>query len=197
MNVMLQMGPEFNQTIRELDAMGKALIDACSSGLERGGKITVGSIARDYLSGQSLKMRTGMLAKHVGSWLPEQLHLVIGVPDNSPVDKYKWLLGDESKTITPKRARALTIPIGEALTAAGVPKYQSVRDAATQLSTTIFRPKGTNVLGYARGKKGKFRPLFVLVKSVFVQGSDALADGVLDNLDVISGEIESEIERKI
>ena len=29
MNVMLQMGPEFNQTIRELDAMGKALIDAC------------------------------------------------------------------------------------------------------------------------------------------------------------------------
>lgn len=137
-----------------------------------------------------------MLARYLQSWLPEQLHLVIGIPDNSPVDRYKWLLGGESKTITPKRASALTIPIGEALTAAGVPKYQSVRDAAMQLGTTIFRLKGRNVLGYKRGKKGKFRPLFVLVKSVFVQGSDALIDGVLDNLDVISGEIENEIDRK-
>ncbi|MCK9243669.1 MAG: hypothetical protein WC877_05195 [Dehalococcoidales bacterium] len=197
MNVTLQMGPEFNTTVSELGAMGKALIDACSKGLERGGQITVGSIARDYLSGQSLSRRTGMLAKHIGSWLHEPLHLIVGVPDNSPVDKYKWLLGDESKTITPKRARALTIPIGEALTAAGVPKYQSVRDAAAQLGVKLFRPKGSNVLGYARGKKGKFRPLFVLVKSVFIQGSSALSDGVLDNLDVISGEIENEIEGKI
>ncbi|MFA5553466.1 MAG: hypothetical protein WDA68_02770, partial [Phycisphaerae bacterium] len=192
MIVQLQMGQEFNAAVSKLGAMGQELVEACSSGLQKGGKLAVGVIASDYLSGQSLKRRTGMLAKHIGSWLPGQLHLVIGVPDNSPVDKYKWLLGGESKTITPKRGKSLTIPIGEALTAAGVPKYQSVREASLQLGTTIFRLKGKNVLGYKRGKKGKFRPLFVLVKSVFVQGSDALADGVLDNLDVISGEIETE-----
>jgi hypothetical protein len=197
MLIQLEMGPEFQQTVRELGAMGTEFIAACSEGLGKGVKVVAGYISADYLSGQALHRRTGALSKAVDGWLAAPLDGVIGVVENSGVDKYKWILGDEQMTITPKRASALTIPIGEALTGAGVPRYESVRDAASQLGTTIFRPKGTNVLGYKKGKKGKFRPLFALVKSVFVQGSGALLDGTMDHLDDISGEIEKRIEEKI
>jgi len=49
------------------------------------------------------------------------------------------------------------------------------------------------LFGFKRGKKGKFRPLFTLVKSVLVQGTGALYDGVMDSLDDIGGAIETEI----
>jgi hypothetical protein len=39
--------------------------------------------------------------------------------------------------------------------------------------------------------------LFVLVKSVFVQGSGALYDGVNDSLDDITGSMQSEIDKVV
>ena len=56
--------------------------------------------------------------------------------------------------------------------------------------------QGRLLFGYKRGKRGKFRPLFVLVRSVFVQGSGALHDGVFDSVDDITEQMESEIARK-
>lgn len=41
----------------------------------------------------------------------------------SPAGKYAYLLGDEVVTITPVGKKALTIPCGANLTAAGVPRY--------------------------------------------------------------------------
>jgi hypothetical protein len=122
---------------------------------------------------------------------------IVGVQPNSAVDKYAWLLGDESFTIVPTKGQALTIPVGEALTGAGVPKWPSVAAAEEALGVSIFRPKGTNVLGYVIGKKGKFRPLFILVKSVFVQGSEALADGVLESIDTPPNLIQDEVDKVI
>ena len=192
MLITIQLGPEYNRVRDELLALGRDIEAAASKGMATGGKIAVGKTARDYLSGQSLKRRSGGLARELASWMTGPLHLVVGVPDGSTVDRYKWLLGDEQMTIRPKTGRFLAIPIGENLTGAGVPKYSSPR----QVEDGFFvESKGQLLFGRRNGKRGKFRPLFVLVTSVFVQGTGALYDGVMESLDDIGKAIEDSIGR--
>jgi len=188
--INIEMGPEFNATVAKLDSMGRAVLGAASTGLEKGAGIAASNVAENYLTGQALKTRSGMLKKAVDGWLAGPLNAVVGVRPNSAVDKYKWLLGDEDRTIVPKKGKFLAIPIGEGLTGSGVARFSSPR----QVPNGFFVKTGGRLLfGYKRGKKGKFRPLFTLVKSVFIQGSGALHDGVMDSLDDIGGAIETEI----
>lgn len=191
--LQLEMGPNFQRVVNELGSMGRVVIDACSEGLAKGVKFAAGKVASDYLSGQSLKRRTGQLARAVDGWMISPNEAVVGVRPNSAVEKYKWLLGDEQKTITPKRAKFLTIPIGENLTGAGVARFSSPRQVPDGF---FIKSKGRLLFGYKKGKRGKFRALFVLVKSVFVQGSGALYDGVTDSLDDITEQMETEIGKK-
>jgi len=195
MMIQLKMGPEFQKTLAELRGIGPAVAGATSRGLTKGAKYAAGNVIAKYLSGQSLKTRSKKLKENVEGWLESPFEAVIGVRKNTPVEKYKWILGDEEHWIKPVRAQALTIPIGEALQPTGVPKWKSVKDAERALNADIFRIK--NVLGYKRGKRGKFRPLFVLVKSVLVQGSGALADGVLDSVDDMTAAIRDEVDKVV
>lgn len=188
------MGPSFNQVAAELGSMGSALKAACTAGLEKGVKIAAGNVIANHLTGQSLKRRTGNLARAVDGWLDSDTDGVVGVGEGTAVDKYAWLLGDEEKTITPKNAKFLTIPIGEGLTPSGVARYKSPREVDGGF---FIRSKGTLLFGYKRGKKGKFRPLFVLVKSVRVKGSGALYEGVTESMADISLAIENEIDRQL
>jgi hypothetical protein len=193
MNIQLEMGPNFPRVVKELGSMGRAVLQACSEGLKKGVKLAAGKVASNYLSGQALKRRTGRLAAAVDGWMEDDFEGVVGVRENSMVSKYAWLLGDEQKTIVPKRAKFLAIPIGEGLTPAGVARFSSPR----QVPGGFFvKNKGRLLFGYKRGTRGKFRPLFVLVKSVFVQGSGALFDGVMDSLDDITDSMQAEIDRK-
>ena len=193
MIIQLEMGPNFERVANELSSMGKAVVEACSTGLKKGVKIAAGKVSAEYLSGQYLKRRTGQLARAIDGWMAGELEGVVGVRDDAAVARYKWLLGDEEKTITPTRGKFLAIPIGENLTGAGVARFSSPR----QVPGGFFvRTRGKLLFGYKRGKKGKFRALFVLVKSVFVQGTGALYDGVMDSLDDIGGAMEQEIARK-
>ena len=194
MLIQIEMGPTFEAAVRELGSAGQAVADACAAGLKKGVKLAAGKVVKDYISGQSLKRRSGNLARAIDGWLVSDLEGVVGVRPNSAVAKYAWLLGDEQKTIVPKKAKFLAIPIGEGVTGAGVARYKSPRDVPDGFF--IKSKAGRLLFGYKRGKRGKFRPLFVLVKSVFVQGSGALYDGVTDSLDDITGQMESEIERK-
>jgi len=187
--VTLEMGPSFNRVAAELGSMGSALKAACSAGLEKGVKIAAGNVIGNHLTGQSLKRRTGNLARAVDGWLESDTDGVVGVGEGTAVDRYAWLLGDEDKTITPKKAKFLTIPIGEGLTPSGVARYKSPREVEGGF---FIRSKTA-----LRGKKGKFRPLFVLVKSVRVKGSGALYEGVTESMDDISLEIENEIDRQL
>ena len=191
--ITLDMGPEFNATVAKLDSMGRAVLGAASTGLGKGAGIAASNVAENYLTGQALKTRTKMLKNAVQGWPVGPLEAVVGVRPNSAVDKYKWLLGDEDKTITPKKGKFLAIPIGEGLTGSGVARFSSPRQVPNGFFVKI---KGGQLLfGYKRGKtkRAKFRPLFTLVPSVFVQGTGALYDGVMDSLDDIGGAIETEI----
>jgi len=73
----------------------------------------------------------------------------------------------------------------------GVARFTSPR----QVEDGFFlkSKRGQLLFGRKNGKRGKFRPLFVLVTSVFVQGSGALYDGVMASLDDIADAIETEI----
>jgi len=197
MQLQIEMGPEFPKVVADLGLMGRAVLAACSHGLKDGVKLAANNVISNYLTGQALKRGSGLLAKSVQGWMEGNFEGVVGVKPNSPVSKYAWLLSDEEKTITAKGG-ALTIPIGEALTPAGVARFASVKEAESHFGK-IFRPRGTNVLGYIRGKskRSKFRALFVLVKSVFVQGSGALYDGVEESLDDITGRMQSEIDKAV
>lgn len=189
----LEMGPGYQQAIAELGAMGQSIIDACAAGLKTGGKIAAGNVVENYLSGQSLKRRTGNLARAVDSWPVTDTEVVVGVRPDAAVGRYSWLLGDESKTIVPKNSRFLAIPVGEALTAAGVPRYSSPRDVPDGF---FIRSKGKLLFGYKKGERGRFRLLFVLVKSVFIQGTGALYDGVVESADDMAMAIETEIAKR-
>lgn len=195
MMLQLEMGPNFQKTVSELGSMGQAIVDACSKGLAKGAVLAAGKVVSDFLSGQSLKRRTGRLAGAVDGWMAGQLEAVVGVRPNSAVEKYKWLLSDEEKTITPKRGKFLAIPIAENLTGAGVARFSSPRQVPDGFF--VKTKTGRLLFGIKHGKRGKFRPLFTLVKSVFIQGTGALHDGVMDSLDNITEQMDSEIERRV
>ena len=194
MMLQLEMGPGFEKTIRELGSMGTAIRQACSTGLRIGVKLAAGKVISEHLSGQDLRMRSGHLAEAVDGWMAGELEGVVGVEENSGVDAYKWLLGTEQKTITPQRAKFLTIPIGDNLTGAGVARFSSPRQVPDGFFFT--GKSGGLFFGIKHGKRGKVRALFVLKKSVTVTGSGALAAGVLDSTDDIADAIGDEISKK-
>jgi len=117
------------------------------------------------------------------------------VRDNSAVDRYKWILVTEQKTIRPKRAKFLAIPIAEGLTAAGVARFASPRDVPDGFFFT--GKSGELFFGRKRGKRGKVRTLFVLKKAVTITGSGALLAGVFESADDITESIANEIDRRI
>jgi hypothetical protein len=192
MMIQLELGPEFKKTIAELGGLGDAVALAASTGLGKAVKFSATHVISKYLTGQALRTRSGMLKKAVDGWMVSDFEGVVGVQPNSAVDKYKWLLGEESKTIVPTKGKFLAIPIGENLTGAGVAKFTSPRQVPNGF---FIRVGGRLLFGYKNGKKGKFRAMFTLVKSVFVQGSGALADGVLESTDNMSGIIKDEVEK--
>ena len=189
--MILEMGPNFERTIAELGLMGAAVRAAVSKGLGLGGQHAASKVKTEYLTGQALKARTGLLRKAVTSWQPGDTETVVGVEARSGVDSYKWLLGDDQKTIVPTKSKFLAIPIAENLTGAGVPRFTSPR----QVEDGFFvRTGGRLLFGRKQGKRGRFRPLFTLVKSVLVQGSGALFDGVNESLGEMTGIMQTEVD---
>ncbi len=122
MMIQIEKGAGFDLVVADLGAMGQRVLDGTSEGLAVGVEDTAAHIQANYLTGQALKRRSSMLANAVDGWLEGKLDGVVGVREGSGVEDYKWLLGDEQKTIRPKRSKFLAIPIGEALTPSGVVK---------------------------------------------------------------------------
>lgn len=194
MNLQFELGPNFHRALTELPAMARGIKKAVRQGLSAGVKLAAARAASDHLSGQDLKRRTGALARAVDGWLAGDLEGVVGVRENSAVEKYKYLLGSESKTIVPKSAKFLAIPMADGLTPSGVARYASPRDVPDGFFFT--GKSGGLFFGKHRGKtkKSKLLVLFTFKKSVTVTGTGALAAAVMASLDDITDQISARLE---
>ncbi len=187
---MIELGDGWRTFEQDMIGRGRSIFEAASDGLAEGGQMIAGHVVSEYLSGQYLKRRSGMLAGAVMSWQQNANSVSIGIPDGSNVDQYKWLLGDETKTITPKKGKYLAIPAGENFTPSGVPRFTSPR----QVDDGFFVRKGGQLLfGRKNGKRGKFRLLFAFTKSVTIHGTGALIDATLEKLDDVTALIQDKI----
>ncbi len=174
-----------------MERTGRNLRPAVTDGLRSMVDAGAEHIRQNLLTNQSLKVRTGHLRQYTQGWMESDLVGVIGVVENSTVEHYKWLLGDnpenQPKTIRPKNAKYLAIPLKEALTGSGVVKGEFDRPLKEirQYDTAIFPSKAGQLLfWYRRGKtdRSKWRPLFALKRSVEVYDTGAIVDGVDEKL---------------
>lgn len=137
----------------------------------------------------------GSLSKRSGRLLASLADSKIGVSrKKDPLEVTFRLDGiatvhERGATITPKRARWLTIPLPPALTAQGVPKRPSARDWQ---NTFVIKSKKGNLLIVQKVGKD-IVPLYVLKKKVvipkrlafeeaFTAGKDFLADKIAQDV---------------
>ncbi|MFA5187040.1 MAG: hypothetical protein WC551_11210 [Patescibacteria group bacterium] len=196
----LELGPEFQRTVSDLSEAGKNVRAAAGEGLAEGVTLAASHVSENYLTGQYLKRRTGRLAAAVQGWMTGDLDGVVGVAEGTAVERYKYLLGDETVTIRPKRAKYLAVPIGEALSGSGAVK-EKYADGPGKIwdaeKLFIVQGKGQPLVGYKVGKRGRFRPLYVLKKEVTVYGTGALYDGVEESIPEITGTINRKLDEKM
>lgn len=195
MKIIIELGSGFNKVVADLKGAGAKLKRACYYGLSKAVTFAAGKVISEHISGQDLDTRTGNLKRAVSGWMAGELDGVVGVQANSAVDKYKWLLGTEQKTITPQNGKFLAIPIAEGLTPSGVPRYTSPRQVTDGF---FFKGKsGGLFFGERSGKteRSKINTLFTLVKSVTITGSGALPAGVLESADTMTNILSDEIDQ--
>lgn len=160
-----------------------------------------GRISRNYLSGQRLKRRSGNLARSITG----RGELVGGVPAlrigvfRGPALKYAGVqeYGTKGKnpdspypTIVPKRAKALAIPTGPALTAAGNARVDSPRQWPEELFFVPMRRGRLVGLLMQRTRDGSI-PVFKLMSAVDIAPKFYLRDGVQDAIpDIRAGLVE-------
>lgn len=191
MIIQIKTDNQTQETIRRLGAMGQAIGEAIARGLVEAGLVAAGNVVANELSGQALKRRTGNLAKELTSWPVSGEVVMVGIPENSTVDHYAWLLGDQREhVIRAKKGKFLAIPIGEGLTKAGVARFKSPREVSDGF---FVRTDNQYLFGVKNGQKGKFRPLFILKKSVRIRGTGALRRGIENSMDDMTGKIMDEI----
>lgn len=192
--LQIELGSDFRQAVNEASQQGARLRRGASAGLLAAVQTGAAVVVRDYLSGQSLRARSGALRRKVDGWLDGDLEGAVGVREPSGVGAYSWLLTDEEKTIRPVKGKFLAIPIGENLTGAGVARFSSPRQVPDGFFVST---NGRLLFGRRNGKKGRFRALFTLVTSVTVQGSGALADGVTDAVDDMTAAVQAGIDKEL
>lgn len=132
-------------------------------------------IKQRKLSGQVLKVRSGRLRNSIASSVSIIGKAVVGVVGtNVPYAKTH----EFGATITPKRGKYLAIPIGGALTPAGVPRGRP-RDFA---DTVVVNTRFGNKLILGRDKtSGKRIPLFILKKSVTIRKRPFFEPSIKEN----------------
>lgn len=156
--IKIDLSPQSTQLIKTLkDKTDKEkFLKALDAQFKKEANLTKTHIVRNFLSGNPLKRRSGNLAKSiVGSSL--------GIKSKTPGYKIGVLRGPSLayastqefgtkgknpdspiSTITPKRAKALAMPLGPALTRAGVRRRESPKDWEN-LKFIPFRNSGVAV----------------------------------------------------
>jgi len=221
----------------KLDAKSKRFLKGLEEGSQRAkvfsslvrvmgrrGLFIAGNISKNLLSGQRLARRTGSLARSITA----EAELIGGLPGvrvgvfRGPALQYAGVqeFGTQGKnpespipTIKPKQAKALAMPVGEALTPAGVPRYQSPRQFPESLRFVPFRSR--NVIGAlypeseieaaekaARASGGKVslenaEAAYLLLRELDLEPKEFLQDGMLNGLPALASDVGDDIVRQM
>lgn len=174
----------------------------------RQGAILEGKIIKDSLSGKRLKRRTGSLARSVTS----RAELVGRVPAirvgifRGPAVKYAQIQ-EEGGVIKPKKAKALSIPVGDALTPAGVERYGGPRNYPGELRFLPFRrgiavgklvdEEEAKALEEEERSPWEAAALYILAKQVTIPASHWLSLPVNDALPGIAKELNKYVREEL
>lgn len=147
-------------------------------GLARAADVLIGYL-KNYsgFSQEGLHVRTGLLAR---TWEAPQQRDKFGftIQNRTPYAAILNFGGD----ITPKKAGALAIPVGEALTDRGVARYTGPRDP--EIPGQLFAPKGKSFLAMKLEGKGPLQVMFLLREKVtipaYAYATKAVAAGKAD-----------------
>ena len=196
MMISLELGPEFQATLASMTGLGDRVALATSKGLGHAVVFGADFVVKYELMGQSLKRRSGNLAKAVQGWKESDFEGVVGVKPGSAVEKYKAQLGADD--IVPTHGRLLAIPFGDSVTGAGVLKA-GMPDSPRAYPGGFFQEHNGHLFfvepARGRNKTLKLRYLFLMVPRV--KGSNALANGTLIAADGMTQRIEDEISKAI
>jgi len=129
-----------------------------------------------FLSGQRLNVRSGRLRNSVSLLVedsPVQLELRMGRTRGADVH-YAGIL-EEGGVITPKRGKFLAIPVGPAVTGAGVTKggWESPRTAPVKLR---FVPTSRGGVLVTVPKRGPGKVAYVLRRSITIRARHYMRD---------------------
>lgn len=161
-----------------------------------------GFITATQLSGNPLRRRTGSLAKSVAG----RAMMVNGVPAfrvgvfRGPAVAYARIQ-EHGGTVRPVRAKALAMPVDDALTPAGVDRYGGPRQYPGRLTFVPFRNSGVAVgalydaaslkavthsktVNYAAARR-----LYVLLKMAKIPARHYLRNGLRNYLPYIASEL--------
>lgn len=178
--------------------------------MDRLAEILAGKVVRNSLSGQLLKRRTGALARSVTG---KSLY-VDGLPAirvgifRGPATVYAGIQ-ESGGTIYPKRARALAVPVNEALTPAGVERYGGPRNYPGKLRFIPFR-RGMAVGALVdeqeaakaerqgiRWTFNEVKPLYLLMLMVKLPATRWLSKPMRDNVPFVAEELAAYLKETI
>lgn len=159
------------------------------------------NLASQKVNNQLLQVRTAHLARAL-FWRVEPV--TGGFLARIGVDTAKARYGrahELGAVITPKRAKNLTIPVGEALTKSGVPRFTArefigaTRSGGSGLygfTSSFVNKNKTAVLGVR--KSGDVEPVFLLRPRVELPERPFLASSLDENRERVMGDLQASVE---
>ena len=192
MTLVIKIGADTKKLLRDLAKISsrQGFQASILRFFDRASSRAAGYVSRNMLSGQRLNRRTGTLARSILG----RSELVKGVPGmrigvfRGPALAYAGI-HEEGGTIVPKKAKALAIPMGPSLTAAGVEKFGGPREYPGALKFVPFRSSGVAIGGLfdaaSMGPNGLDGAILVylLVTKVRIKAKHYLRDGVREYID--------------
>lgn len=138
----------------------KRLVSAANEELINEAHVLTGEIQEKFYSGQSnhsLGRRTGQAAR---GWQVKQNKETVSIVNNVPHADHS-----RARTIRPTKSKYLAIPVGKALTPAGVARYSGPRDSALpELSIAPIKNKDGYILFDKSGNQKRISNIYFVLK---------------------------------